>query len=82
MSKLSDWMKSGDYLPEFMRDFHCQKDLFKEIHSLYRDNEGADEKPSWVQGQIYVVDWFLWYMAMRGYTLQKSRKDLPFRDLP
>jgi hypothetical protein len=81
MSALTDWMKSGEYLPEFLRDFHAQKDLFKEIHSLYR-GDGAGKMPTWVVGQIYVIDWFLWYMASRGYTLQKTRKKLEFRELP
>ena len=79
MSKLSEWMKRGEHLPEFMRAFHDQKDLFKAIHSLYQDNDGAEEKPTWVQGHIYVIDWFLWYMALRGYTLQKSRKKVDFK---
>ena len=30
---------------------------------------------------IYVIDTFLWFMARRGYTMQRSRVNLPFRDL-
>lgn len=75
------WLESGENLPEFMRDFHDQKELFKTMHSLYSDNEGAKDKPNWMQGQIYVIDWFLWFMASRGYTLQKSRKELKFNVL-
>jgi hypothetical protein len=77
--ELDAWLKSGEYLPDFMRDFHDQKDLFKTMHSLYRDNERAHEMPHWCAGHEYVVDWFLWYMASRGYTLQKSRKKIQFR---
>lgn len=78
---LTNWLKSGEYLPKFLRDFHDQKDHFKTMHTLYRDNEGAKDQPTWVQGQIYVIDWFLWYMASRGYTLQKTRKKLDFKPL-
>lgn len=78
--ELDEWLKSGEYLPEFMRDFHDQKDLFKTMHSLYRDNDKAGEMPTWVQGHIYTIDWFLWFMASRGYTLQKSRKKIRFRE--
>ena len=80
-TSLISWLKSGKYLPVFMRDFHDQKDLFKTMHLLYREDESASEKPSWVMGQIYVIDWFLWYMASRGYTLQKSRKKVEFKKL-
>ena len=83
-SKLEVWLHSGKYLPKFLRDFHDQKDLFKSIHTLYADSESLkDIVPSWVSGQIYVIDCFLWFMASRGYTLQKSRKkDVEFLDIP
>ena len=78
--KLQEWLDSGEYLPEEFRDFHDQKDLFKTIHSLYRDYKGIEDMPNWKDGHIYSVDWFLFYMASRGYTLQKCRKKLKFRD--
>lgn len=83
MSGLSEWLKSLKYLPVELRDFHDQKNLFKSMHHLYQDNPSADTAPSWVNGQIYVIDWFLWFMASRGYTLQKSRKkNVEFHDWP
>ncbi len=81
MGIVKEWLKSGEYLPKFMRDFHDQKDLFKAMHILYesKDNKSPHQnKPNWIEGQCYVIDWFLWYMAIRGYTLQKSRKKLQF----
>lgn len=62
-----------------MRDFHDQKDVFKAMY-FKQDCESAGDI-SWVQGQIYVIDCFLWFMAKRGYTLQKSRKNLDFKDI-
>ena len=39
-------------------------------------------RPSWVEGQCYVIDVFLWFMARRGYTLQRSKvKCDDFRDI-
>jgi len=77
------WLRTQEYLPSFIRDFHDQKNLFKSIHHLYQDNEWAKDAPSWRDGHIYVIDWFLWFMAGRGYTLQKSRKKgIKFYDLP
>jgi len=79
---VQQWLESGEYLPEILRDFHDQKNLFKSMHYLLQDAEGAEDKPSFVQGQIYVIDWFLWFMAKRGYTLQKTRKKLDFSPMP
>lgn len=79
---LDNWMKSLRYLPLFMRDFHDQKDLFKAVHELIAVEKHEYAKDvSWVVGQCYVIDIFLWFMAKRGYTLQKSRTKLPFADL-
>jgi|SRR5688572_5166333 len=62
-------------LPDFMRDFHDQKDLFKAIYELY---SGAENKISsnWVDSHIFTIDFFLWFMAKHGYRLQrfKSKK--------
>lgn len=77
-----DWMKSGAYLPPIMRDFHDQKDLFKAIHEIVLVHKHEYCKDvSWMEGQCYVIDIFLWFMARRGYTLQRSRQRFEFRDL-
>lgn len=78
--QIKDWMKNGKHLPKFMRDFHDQKDLFKCIGGC--DDESPNRSISWVQGHIYAIDFFLWFMAAHGYTLQKTgAKGLPFRDI-
>lgn len=78
MDKLSDWLTSGEYLPSFMRDFHDQKYVFKAMHNTIRN---ANDNGNPRDGHIYVVDTFLWYMARCGYTLQRSRKDVQFKDM-
>lgn len=78
MSKLAKWLESGEYLPEFMRDFHDQKDVFKAMHNTITN---ANENGNPRDGHIYVVDTFIWYMARCGYTLQKSRKQVEFKDI-
>lgn len=80
MSALDQWLKSGAHLPDFMRDFHDQKDLFKTIHELVHANEGS-QRITWVDAHIYTVDVFLWFMARRGYTLQRSRAKQDFLDI-
>ncbi|WP_233979598.1 hypothetical protein [Pectobacterium versatile] len=75
---LAEWLESGEYLPDFMRDFHAQKDIFKAMHNTITN---ANDNGNWRDGHIYVVDTFLWYMARCGYTLQKSRKQVPFRNM-
>lgn len=76
------WLKSGRYLPEPLRDFHGQKDVFKAMHDLVavKDNEYA-ATVTWIAGQCYVIDVFLWFMAKRGWTLQRVRARGEFRDL-
>lgn len=77
-----EWRKAGLHLPPFLRDFHDQKDVFKLVHDLTRPPEDAlINHPTWVDGQIYVIDTFLWCMARHGYTLQRSRARLPFESL-
>ena len=78
MSDLTKWLQSGEYLPEFMRDFHDQKDVFKAMHNTITN---ANDNGNARDGHIYVVDTFLWYMARCGYTLQKSRKQVEFKDI-
>lgn len=75
-------MTSGTYLPPRLRDFHDQKDVFKAVHQLIEvDKHEYAKDVSWVVGQCYVIDIFLWFMAKRGYTLQRSRMPFAFRDL-
>lgn len=77
-----EWLRSGEYLPDFMRDFHDQKDLFKAIHQMV-DVEKHDYAGgvNWVAGQCYTVDIFLWWMAKRGYVLRRARHKRAFNDL-
>lgn len=81
------WLKSGEYLPEFMRDFHDQKDLFKALQEVVDRRNEADgqlsytAEISWVSAHVYTVDVFLWCLARRGYTLQRSRKRVLFDDI-
>lgn len=81
MRTFHEWMTKGLYLPKIMRDFHDQKALFKTIHSLVDPNRTEIQEIDWIQAQCYVIDIFLWFMAVRGYTLQKSRSKYPFKDI-
>ena len=78
----AEWLKSGKYLPAALRDFHDQKDVFKAIdQTIHKDPHALVKRPDWVSAQCYVIDVFLWYMARRGYTLQKTRFQGELRDL-
>jgi hypothetical protein len=75
-------LKSGEYLPAPLRDFHDQKEVFKAMHEMVREDPASFVKrPSWIEGQCYVIDVFLWFMARRGWTMQRTRRDGDFRDL-
>jgi hypothetical protein len=86
----AEWLKSGTYLPEPMRDFHDQKRLFQIVGEMVTRRQAKErdsydralsDLPNWVSAHIYVVDFFLWFMATRGYTLQRSRKPFEFVNL-
>ncbi len=80
--RLNEYLQSGSYLPGFMRDFHDQKKIFKDMHIAYAGNSAHKGMPSWNIGHQYVIDWFLWCMASRGYSLQRIRKrDVKFIDI-
>ena len=81
-NEIEAWLKSGKYLPLPLRDFHDQKDVFRAIDESIKVNP-ADlvKRPTWIEAQCYVIDVFLWYMARRGYTLQRTRKRGNFRNL-
>ena len=74
---MQQWLESGEYLPHFMRDFHDQKDVFKAMYFKQECNSDIN----WIDGQIYTIDFFLWFMGKRGYTLQKCRKNFVFKDI-
>ena len=87
MQDLMTWLHSGTHLPKFMRDFHDQKRLFKIIEQTVTNARAKDKDdfilkqiPSWTMAHIYTIDFFLWFMASRGWTLQRCRKPLEFRD--
>ena len=82
MQTTEAWLTSGKYLPKFLRDFHDQKDVFKAIHEMYAVQEKSLTKDvSWVAAHIYVIDFFLWFMARRGYTLQRTHRKGEYRDI-
>lgn len=77
-----EWLRSGKYLPKLLRDFHDQKDVFKAMHQIINVEGHEYAKPvGWIAGQCYVIDIFLWFMARRGYTLQRTRRKGDYRDL-
>lgn len=81
MEDITEWLKSGKYLPEPLRDFHRQKSLFKFLDRVEYNWNDSDKKPDWITAHCYVIDIFLWIMAKHGYTLQKTRKKITSKDL-
>ena len=78
-----EFMSKGKYLPEFMRDFHDCKDLFRRIDEIVQNaklKNPDQDYPNWITAHIYVVDFFLWYMGKCGYTLQRNRSRVEFID--
>ena len=80
--QLRQWRDDQKHLPEFMRDFHNCKDLFKAIseYIVCEDDHPANQV-NCKQAHSYTIDVFLWFMAEHGYTLQRSRARHEFTDL-
>lgn len=82
------YVDSGLHLPSPLKDPYDAEDLFKLMHRLYgKDDEDCHvfattgERINWYMGQCYVIDWFLWFMGQHGWTLQRSRANVEFKDL-
>jgi len=81
MKNLKEYMDNQENLPEFLKDFHDQKDLFKAIYEQYKEGNKKEllEDVNWVDALVFTIDVFLWWMGQHGYKLQKSRKkDIEF----
>lgn len=74
--QLENYMANHENLPEFMKDFHDQKDLFKAIYAQYSEGNSKEllQRVNWVDAHCFTIDVFLWWMGLHGYKLQKSRK--------
>jgi hypothetical protein len=71
--QIVSFINDGKHLPKWMQDFHDQKDVFKAIEQTL----GRIEPPydvNWVNAQCYVIDRFLRFMALHGYTLRKTKR--------
>lgn len=79
------WLKSGEYLPEFLRDHHDAKDFFKALDEVSERSKANGNRyidgVSWMAAQVFTIDIFLWMAARNGYTLQRSRKRVHFNDV-
>ena len=80
---LQNYMNNQENLPDFIKDFHDQKDLFKAIYEQWKDGEHKTlENVSWVDAHVFTIDYFLQWMGLHGYKLQKIRKkDIEFYDI-
>jgi hypothetical protein len=81
--KKQKYCQDGKHLPDFLKDFHDQKAIFKTIQQWADGRNSFNDLPnSWVDNQIYTIDYFLWCMALHGYKLQKiTAKDIEFLDI-
>ncbi len=82
MKPLKDFLKAEKHLPDCMKDLHDQKDLFEAMHAYMKPKDCEYTKNiARMEGHVYVVDFFLTFMAHHGYVLQKSKAKVEFEDL-
>ena len=83
------YVQTEKHLPSELRDFHAQKAIFKRVWRMvtksrekHPDRTDYLRDMDWMAGHIFVIDFFLWFMALHGWTLQRSRvRDVNFYDL-
>jgi hypothetical protein len=81
-ASLKAWRDEQKHLPEFMRDFHNCKRLFRGISEyIALDEDHPAKEVNWRQAHCYTIDVFLWFMARHGFTLQRSRAKQNFDSL-
>lgn len=66
--EIKEYLNKELHLPDDFKDFHDQKEIFKAIQVW-----GEKCPNNWVDNHIYTVDYFLRFMALKGYKLQKIR---------
>jgi len=71
-----NWRDEGKHLPEFLRDFHDQKDFFKFLHEFV-----TIEDHGMLKNINCTIDVLLWALSRFGYTLQRNRSHQSFDDL-
>lgn len=81
-AQLKQWKEDGKHLPDFLKDFHDQKDFFKFLFESTEFSQDSNFKNlNFMQAQIFTIDLLLWRLASYGYTLQKNRSHQNFNDL-
>lgn len=80
---MKTFLESSKHLPPFLRDFHDQKDVFKTLWCNMNLSKFSKEvrELGWINFHIIIIDIFLWWMAKRGWTLQRSRQKIEFLDI-
>lgn len=73
LTRLKAWIKSDRHLPVWLRDFHDQKRVFLAIRRYRPVLDSDHSEIPWRVGHIYVIDAFLKFMAMHGWTLRRTR---------
>ena len=74
-----EWRNEEGHLPNFLKDFDDQRDIFKAIQACFENSE--DCPINLEEAHVYTIDWFLWFMAIHGYTLQKTRAKVEQKDI-
>jgi len=82
MKKPIEHVQDSKHLPDFLIDFHDQKDLMKTIWEWWGEQIEEKTDIKWRNAHVFVIDYFLWFMGIHGYKLQKDKtKNVEFRNI-
>jgi len=68
-----EYVNNGNHLPDFLKDFHDQKEVFKAVCQQTTPDGGAPPPVNWIDAHVFTIDFFLHWIALHGYKLQKIR---------
>lgn len=78
---MAGWIVEKKHLPPLLRDFSFQGWLFRWIDHTVQANKRAhptdlmlQQLPDSIAAHVYVIDYFLQFMAIFGYTLQRTNR--------
>lgn len=80
---LARLIADGDHLPEILRAYDDQDQLFRAMHGLtgWNDDDHCASDVTHITGNKYVVELFLKFMAEHGYVLRKDPQLAGARDI-
>lgn len=75
-NSIRDHLENYGNLPDCMKDFHDQKDIFKTIWLWWGKEIEEERKINWVDAMTFTIDNFLLFMGIHGINYKKTEQKM------